>query len=56
MGSLAFQPYNAERKNILVIGPLPGKKYQEIVFPILSPDPTTQKGAYFLKYSLSCWW
>lgn len=52
VGSLAFQPYNSERKNILVIGPLPGKRYQEIVFPILSPDPTTQKGAYFLKYSL----
>ena len=51
VGSLAFQPYNSERKNILVIGPLPGKKYQEIVFPILSPDPSTQKGTYFLKYS-----
>nr|WKT08022.1 apocytochrome f of cytochrome b6/f complex [Klebsormidium sp. SAG 2107] len=51
VGNLAFQPYNSERKNILVVGPLPGKKYQEIVFPILSPDPTTQKGAYFLKYS-----
>nr|WKT06606.1 apocytochrome f of cytochrome b6/f complex [Klebsormidium dissectum]WKT07693.1 apocytochrome f of cytochrome b6/f complex [Klebsormidium sp. SEV1-VF17pt] len=51
VGSLAFQPYNSERKNILVVGPIPGKKYQEIVFPILSPDPATQKGAYFLKYS-----
>jgi apocytochrome f len=51
VGSVAFQPYNSERKNILVVGPIPGKKYQEIVFPILSPDPTTQKGAYFLKYS-----
>nr|YP_010932619.1 apocytochrome f of cytochrome b6/f complex [Klebsormidium dissectum]WKT06497.1 apocytochrome f of cytochrome b6/f complex [Klebsormidium dissectum] len=51
VGSLAFQPYNSERKNILVVGPIPGKKYQEIVFPILSPDPASQKGAYFLKYS-----
>lgn len=38
-----FQPYSAERDNILVVGPLPGEDHQEIVFPILSPDPTTDK-------------
>merc|ERR1712227_1097806 len=37
VGKLYFQPYSAEQKNILVIGPVPGKKYQEIVFPIVSP-------------------
>merc|ERR1712224_407489 len=36
---LYFQPYSPEEKNILVVGPVPGKKYQEIVFPILAPDP-----------------
>jgi apocytochrome f len=47
-----FQPYSNEKKNILVIGPVPGKKYSEIVFPILSPDPATNKDAYFLKYPI----
>jgi hypothetical protein len=37
-----------------VIGPfpVPGKKYSEIVFPILSPDPATKKDSYFLKYPI----
>nr|YP_009922677.1 cytochrome f [Wiesnerella denudata]QNA49838.1 cytochrome f [Wiesnerella denudata] len=52
IGNLFFQPYNNEKKNILVIGPVPGKKYSEIVFPILSPDPATSKEAYFLKYPI----
>lgn len=45
-----FQPYSAERENILVVGPLPGDDHQEIVFPILSPDPTTDKSVQFGKY------
>ena len=49
---LFFQPYNEEKKNILVVGPVPGKKYSEMVFPILSPDPKTQKGINFLKYPI----
>lgn len=52
VGSLYFQPYSAEQKNILVIGPVPGKKYQEIVFPILAPDPETRKGVFYLKYPI----
>nr|YP_009668075.1 cytochrome f [Frullania nodulosa]QCW58850.1 cytochrome f [Frullania nodulosa] len=52
IGSLFFQPYNNDKKNILVIGPVPGKKYSEIVFPILSPDPVTDKEAHYLKYPI----
>jgi len=52
MGNLFFQPYSNDKKNILVIGPVPGKKYSEIVFPILSPDPATNKESYFLKYPI----
>nr|QWW92876.1 cytochrome f [Herbertus javanicus] len=52
INNLFFQPYSNEKKNILVIGPVPGKKYSEIVFPIPSPDPTTNKEAYFLKYPI----
>lgn len=52
VGNLFFQPYNEETKNILVIGPIPGKQYEEIVFPILSPDPATNKNVSFLKYPI----
>ena len=52
IGNLYFQPYSSEKKNIIVIGPLPGKKYSEIVFPILSPDPAMNKEANFLKYPI----
>ncbi|KAK9132782.1 hypothetical protein Scep_012310 [Stephania cephalantha] len=52
MGNLSFQSYNPTKKDILVIGPVPGKKYSEITFPILSPDPTTKKDVHFLKYPI----
>nr|YP_009531439.1 cytochrome f [Urophysa henryi]AXP85189.1 cytochrome f [Urophysa henryi] len=52
MGNLSFQSYRPTKKNILVIGPVPGQKYSEITFPILSPDPVTQKDVYFLKYPI----
>ncbi|KAH9530603.1 hypothetical protein CY35_20G011700 [Sphagnum magellanicum] len=34
------------------IGPVPGKKYSEIVFPLLSPNPSANKEAHFLKYPI----
>ena len=37
VGKLAFQPYSPEKKNMIIVGPLPGKKYMEMTFPILSP-------------------
>lgn len=37
IGKVSFQQYSPEKPNILVVGPIPGKKYQEITFPILSP-------------------
>nr|YP_009472435.1 apocytochrome f [Bryopsis sp. HV04063]ARO74092.1 apocytochrome f [Bryopsis sp. HV04063] len=49
---LSFQPYSSERKNILVVGPVPGNKYSEMVFPILSPDPNKDKNVSYLKYPL----
>jgi apocytochrome f len=48
-----FQNYSAERDNILVVGPLPGDDHQEIVFPILSPDPETDKSVRFGKYLIN---
>ncbi|MBA0755848.1 hypothetical protein Gogos_022340 [Gossypium gossypioides] len=48
--NLSFQNYRPTKKNILVIGPIPSKKYSEITFPILSLDPASNKDAHFLKY------
>lgn len=45
-------PYSTNQENILVVGPIPGEKNQEIVFPLLSPDPSTNKNVHFLKYSV----
>ena len=52
VGKLYFQPYSAEKNNIFVVGPIPGKKYSEMVFPILSPDPSTNKSISYLKYPI----
>jgi apocytochrome f len=48
--NLYFQPYSSEQENILVVGPVSGKEYQEIVFPILAPDPGTESQVHYLKY------
>jgi apocytochrome f len=52
VGKLYFQPYTPEKKNILVVGPIPGKKYSEMVFPILAPDPSKDKSISYLKYPI----
>jgi len=49
---LYFQPYSEDKENIVVVGPLPGEQYQEIVFPVLSPDPKTDKSIHFGKYAV----
>ena len=45
-------PYSKEKPNILVVGPISGDKNQEIVFPVLSPDPATNKEVNFLNYPI----
>jgi apocytochrome f len=47
VGKLFFLPYSDTLQNIAVIGPVPGKKYSEMTFPILSP-----KTGPFLKYPI----
>jgi len=47
-----IQPYSKERSNILVVGPIAGDKNQDIVFPVLSPDPATNKDVNFLNYPI----
>ena len=50
--SYLFQPYSETQDNIVIVGPLPGEQYQEIVFPVLSPDPATNKAVQFGKYQV----
>lgn len=45
-------PYSPSKENILVVGPISGDKYQEIIFPLLSPDPSKDKGVFFVKYPI----
>lgn len=47
-----IQPYSKERPNILVVGPISGDKNQRIVFPVLAPDPATDKTVNFLNYPI----
>lgn len=47
-----IQPYSTAKNNILVVGPISGDKNQEIVFPVLSPDPSKDKNIHFLKYPI----
>ena len=47
------QPYSKDKPNILVVGPIAGDKkgqLREIVFPVLSPDPATNKDVNYLNY------
>ena len=52
VGKLYFQPYSDDKKNIVIVGPVPGKKYSELTFPILSPDPAKDKDVNFLTYPI----
>lgn len=49
VGGTYFQEYSEEHPNWAIVGPLPGEQYQEIVVPVLSPDPATDKNVHFGK-------
>ena len=44
--------WSDDQPNILLVGPIPGDQHQEIVFPILSPDPGSDSAIHFGKYQL----
>ena len=44
--------WSDDQPNILLVGPIPGDQHQEIVFPILSPDPGSDSSIHFGKYQL----
>ena len=47
-----FTNYSEEKDNIIIVGPLPGDINKEIIFPVLSPDPATNKEYHYGKYSI----
>jgi apocytochrome f len=47
-----YSQYSEEQPNILLVGPISGDQHQEIVFPILSPDPATDSSIHFGKYQV----
>ena len=47
-----FSQYSDDQPNILLVGPIPGDQHQEIVFPVLSPDPNKDSNIHFGKYQI----
>lgn len=47
-----ISPYSAKVDNILVVGPIAGDQHREIDFPVIAPDPSTDKNVNFIKYPI----
>ena len=47
-----ISPYSTEFDNILVVGPIAGKKHQELIFPVVAPDPQKDSNVKYLTYPL----
>ena len=45
-----ISPYSTEFDNILVVGPIAGKKHQELIFPVVAPDPEKNSDIKYLTY------
>ena len=45
-----YSPYSTEFDNILVVGPIAGKTHQELIFPVVSPDPEKNSDVKYLTY------
>ena len=45
-----ISPYSTEFENILVVGPIAGKTHQELIFPVLAPDPEKNSDIKYLTY------
>ena len=45
-----ISPYSTEFDNILVVGPIAGKKHQELIFPVVAPDPEKDSDVKYLSY------
>ena len=45
-----ISPYSTEFDNILVVGPIAGKTHQELIFPVVAPDPEKNPDVKYLTY------
>ena len=45
-----ISPYSTELDNILVVGPIAGKTHQELIFPVVAPDPEKDSDIKYLTY------
>ena len=45
-----ISPYSTEFDNILVVGPIAGKTHQELIFPVVAPDPENNTDVKYLTY------
>jgi apocytochrome f len=45
-----ISPYSSEFDNILVVGPIAGKTHQELIFPVVAPDPEKDSNVKYLAY------
>jgi apocytochrome f len=45
-----ISPYSTELDNILVVGPIAGKTHQELIFPVIAPDPENNSDVNYLNY------
>jgi apocytochrome f len=45
-----ISPYSSEFDNILVVGPIAGKTHQELIFPVVAPDPEKDSNIKYLAY------
>ena len=45
-----ISPYSTEFDNILVVGPIAGKTHQELIFPVVAPDPEKNADVKYLTY------
>jgi apocytochrome f len=45
-----ISPYSTEFDNIFVVGPIAGKTHQELIFPVVAPDPEKNSDVKYLTY------
>ncbi|QXE46174.1 cytochrome f precursor (plastid) [Nitzschia inconspicua] len=45
-----ISPYSTELDNIFVVGPIAGKTHQELIFPVVAPDPEKNSEIKYLTY------
>lgn len=45
-----ISPYSTELDNIFIVGPIAGKTHQELIFPVVAPDPEKNSEIKYLTY------